>query len=424
MIQVLRLINAGGVLPFNGMHPLFQTLFTGACIRLGLIFGSANLGVALYILIQLVLATFVLAYGIRSLYEICRSSVLVIGAVVFWGINPVIPLYLTAMGKDANWSVAIFLLLTCLVKVSVNSKALVTDKAVQIFYTLSLIFVCLLRNAGIAVSVIFSVCVIYASKERARRKAVLLTGIAFIFVAAFQITASLALNVDRSRNEQENLSTPLLQIARLVNQYPEEVTQEEKEAIDRIVSYEAMVNAYHPDISDSIKSTYRSDASSEDKERFWNLYYQYLRKHPLVFLDAIGAKSVGYFDPLTESKVKPVFVLGLQTISGNIDVSTGISLYNYFNLEPMASFMEAIQKTPILKFVTRCGFWMWIFLFALAESMKHKKGRLTFLPAVIFAAGLTATPVNAYFRYSLPLVFVAPLYIAILYTFKTRQETE
>lgn len=413
-----------GVERFNGMHPLFQTLLTGASIKLGVFLGSANYGVAIYIAVQLLLAALVLAYGIKSLYEICNSSFLIIFSIIFWGLNPVIPLYLTAMGKDVNWSAAIFLLLVCFMKISVNPQIFVADKAVKILYPLSLILVCLLRNAGIAIAVIFAGLVIYVSNEKARSWAVLLTGGSVLLIAAFHITVSLAFNVDHSKNEKENLSTPLLQVARYVNEYPEEVTRDEKQVIDNVVSYEAMVNDYRPDISDSIKDTYRKSCTSEDKKKFWNLYAQYFRKHPLVFVDAIGAKSIGYFDPFTESKVKPFAAVGLQNITGIIDPSTGVSVCNYFDLEPFEKFVKMLQETPVLKLISRCGFWMWIFLFALAESLKHKIGRLAVLPTVVFAAGLTATPVNAYFRYNLPLVFVGPLYLAMIYLFQANQAAD
>lgn len=413
-----------GATRFDGMNPIFQTFLTGVCIKLGLACGSANYGVALYIIVQLIFAALVLAYGVKSLYEVCKSSAVIIYSVLFWGINPVVPLYLTAMGKDANWSMAIFLLLVCFIKVSVNSETLSVDKTVQILYPLSFIFVCLLRNAGIAIAVIFSICMIYKSKEKAKGRAMFLSVASIAFILVFHITSSIALNIDHSRNEKENLSMPLLQVARYVNEYPEEVAMEDKQVIDNIVSYDAMINEYNPEISDSIKDTYRVNAATEDKKKFRNLYFKYFGKHPIVFLDAIGAKSIGYFDPFTESSAKPFLVLGLRGISELIDESTGIFVYNYFDLDLIENYIEMLRNTPVLRMITRCGFWMWLFLFAFAESLKYKTKRLAFLPTLVFVAGLTFTPVNAYFRYSLPLVFAGPLYLAVVYVFPKKQTAQ
>lgn len=410
-----------GAESFNGMHPLFQTLLTGICIKFGLILGSANYGVAVYIMLQMLSAAFVFAYGMKTLYEVCELSKLVIYFMVFWGINPVIPLYLTAVGKDANWSIAILLLLICFIKSTINSNVLENDKHVLILYPVSLISVCLLRNAGFAIAVIFAGCMIYVSKGKTRVKTVFLTIVSLVFVVVFYISMSVILDVDHSRNVKENLSTPLLQIARVVNKYPEEVTQDERQTIDNIVSYDAIVNEYNPEISDSIKGTYRGNLSSEDKKKFWKLYAEYLMKYPLVYLDAIGAKAIGYFDPYTESSIKPFIHIGVQGIAEYVEPSVGAHIYNYFDLKPLEDFVETILTTPILQLVTRCGFWMWLFLFAFAESLKYKTKRLAFLPILVFAAGLTFTPVNAYFRYNLPLVFVGPLYLAIVYVFRKNQ---
>ena len=70
-------------------------------------------------------------------------------------------------------------------------------------------------------------------------------------------------------NINEMLSVPIQQTARYMQIYPDEITQDEKESIDRMWNYDELLENYEPDKSDVAKATFRLESSVSD----WNSYF-------------------------------------------------------------------------------------------------------------------------------------------------------
>jgi hypothetical protein len=402
-----------GETSYYGTHPIFQTFLMGISVKTGLIIGNANYGVAIYCLFQMVVAAAVISMGVIPYYLRSKRIAVLIISIAFWGINPMIPLHLLAMGVDSNWSI-IFLGIYILINESRQNEKIILKLWFMPLFLLLLILFCLLRNAGIFFVALFALLLI--SYCHSQIKEIFITTIVAIAVVyIFNAATTVMLDVNNSLNSRPSYTIPVIQMARYVGEYEDEITDSEKEIINRVFDYDTFVNEYKPQIVDYVIGTYKLNAKKQEKQDFFKLWLKYFIRHPMVYFDAIGAKSIGYYNPFDKGEVKPFVIIGLGHISERVESELGIPLYNIFNLESIQTFVQNLSQIPIIRMITRCGFWMWLLIFSIVGGIVRHRQKRIFVPMLIFALGLIAMPANAYFRYILPIVFVAPYLLFYTY---------
>ena len=393
-------------------NPLLQTLLSGGLFMFGTKIGRPEVGIAFYIIIQMLTSSLVLSYSIVSLCRISRSKWIIILMTISYAVIPVIPLYIIAIGKDTNFGIQIVLALTCIVNTYESNKL---TKADRVLFPVSLILMSLFRNAGIFLAIFFAVIAVIIASE-GRKFSSVLGGGAIAAVLIFQAVTTAVFHIDMKVNETENLSIPLLQMGGYLTEYYNELNEEELYIIDKVMSIDTVKKEYDVEISDSIKTAYiERNPSKNDLDEFYRLYRKLLCKHPLKFLEVIVAKSYGYFDPLTGYINKPFTIVGLDPISGYISQMLGINISNTFDLTGLRMLVDKMVNTPGIRIITHCGFYMWLLLFDAFMAIRYRVNRLIFLPMSAFVIGLIASPVNAYFRYNFPLVLCTPFLTLMVY---------
>ena len=58
-----------------------------------------------------------------------------------------------------------------------------------------------------------------------------------------------------------------------------------------------MGHVYDPDISDYVKNLYNKDASKEDLNGFFCVWFKYLKKYPFMYVESVINSTYGYFYP-------------------------------------------------------------------------------------------------------------------------------
>ena len=189
-------------------NPLLQTLLSGGLFMFGTKIGRPEVGIAFYIIIQMLTSSLVLSYSIVSLCRISRSKWIIILMTISYAVIPVIPLYIIAIGKDTNFGIQIVLALTCIVNTYESNKL---TKADRVLFPVSLILMSLFRNAGIFLAIFFAVIAVIIASE-GRKFSSVLGGGAIAAVLIFQAVTTAVFHIDMKVNETENLSIPLLQM--------------------------------------------------------------------------------------------------------------------------------------------------------------------------------------------------------------------
>lgn len=407
-----------GYEPLTNHHPYFQILFLVFFVKIGVALGSAAVGMFFYVLVQVAAFIMVLSYMADFLRRIGVDVRVLRGLVCLYAFLPVFPVYAISVGKNINFAIAALLVTVFMFETALSPDEFVNNRRKMLLLPLLLILLCLFRNEGLAVTIGCILCFLILAKKHWKTFSVIFAGVLAVVVLWFKVF--LPVSGVPGGSIAESMSIPFLQTARCVVSYGHEMTGEEKEAIDNLLVYDTLAERYLPEFSDRVKDLYNNDATKEEWEAYLKVYWKQFLEHPVTYLDAVLNKSYGYVYPDDPGRTKAYFVVGADVFRLNAD---GFDLRSRFRapVEWMNQFMTYFREIPFLGYTTSIGFYFWcafVFAFFLMRCRQWKLLTL-YVPAVITLLVCIASPVNAYFRYGLTVVFAVPFFFfATLYVMK------
>lgn len=390
-------------------HPYFQILFLGSFVKIGVALGSASIGIFLYVLVQVLAFIMVLAYMADLFRKLGISRHILRGITCLYAFLPIFPVYAISIGKNINFAIVILLLTIFMFEIWLFPDEFVHNFKKMILLPILLILVCLFRNEGLAIAIGCFPCFIILAKKYWKILGSIFAGVILFIVIWFQWilpTAGVA-----SGSIAESLSIPFLQTARCVVYYGDEMSEEERVAIDNVLEFDTLPGRYLPEFSDRVKERYNNDATEEELQAYMNVYWQQLLAHPLTYLDALLNKCYGYFFPDDPGRTKDYYVVGMDIFQLNVH---GYSLNSKFHtlVKGMNEFMTTFRNIPLLGYTTSIGLYFWCTFLFMFFSIKCKRVKLLtlYIPAILILFVCMASPVNAYFRYGLSVVFTVPFF--------------
>lgn len=411
-----------GVLPLSNWNPIIQTFFIGGFIKFGDIIKDENFGLFLYNICQMLFSASIISYGLTCAFR--RAGRMITAdwtiLIIIYSILPVYPLYTTSMGKDTNWSSCILLMLIILWQISGNVDWIKKKKNI-ILLIVSLLSICLLRNAGIYVAIACSIVAMIYSVKEYRQHVLVLSVLCMVGVVLWSQVLLPVVGVSRNGISRDSWNIQFQQMARYIKTYPDEITNEEIITINKMLSFDELSSNYNPNIVDTVTVVYYGDEiSNDDLDEFKQLYWRWFRNHPGCYLDAFVAKCIGYFTPISYTSVKPFTIIGVSDVNNSVQARIPeFDLHNVNDLTYYSHYVQLLQKIPIVNLSTHCGFWTWMIFFSLFASIKRdRKAIPMIIPLLIVIIGLTIVPTNNYFRYTLSLVFATPFIMHVIYSSK------
>lgn len=356
---------------FSTHHPLMHVLFLGGVIQaVYKLTGSYNLGIACYTLIQMTVMAGIFAWFIekmktRGMAKWCRILL-----ALYFGLCPVLVMFSLCSAKDGLFTGMLLIMVVLLQELCADPEVFFRKKRSVLLFAVSSLGMMLLRHNGFYAFLVFALIMIFYTKGL-RSKIVVCFGA--IIAAYLVINAGLAalLHADDSEN-QEMLTVPISQMARVYADEKETLSLEEKEILYRYLPEEALAR-YTPKVSDGVKISFNNEAFAADASGFFKLWAKWGTEHPFTYLNAWFMTSYGFWYPDTV-----------------IDVYRGNSVFtftyedsSYFGYEveqPGAreskipwldecyrrmSLEIAQQKIPVLSMLFSPGFLFWVTAFGL-----------------------------------------------------------
>ena len=377
----------------TNFNPIIHTLLIGGLFKVGYLIGNVNFGMFLYSIVQLIIVISVFAYSIYYLNKIKVNKKLILIILGIYALVPLFPFYAMTAVKDVIFSSLI--LLYCIKLYDIMKYKQTTKQ--YILFSLLVLLIILFRNNGIYTIVLSLPFAMILKKEI--RKPIL---IIFIFNIAM-------------------LSVPFQQTARYAKYYGDEISDEDKKIIDKVLGYDDLGERYEPDLSDKVKNKYNKYTTDEELKEYFQVWFKYLLKRPGVYIDATINNVYGYFYPNTSAWY-------IYTDLNHKLPEAGFD-YHFNGLNGLRSILsaygEAFPYIPILGTIANIGMVVWIHILLLGMLIvnKMKKYIVLLLPAFSLILVCIVGPANTYFRYILPCVFALPSLILILYNeLKTRKE--
>ncbi|MGN0380502.1 MAG: DUF6020 family protein [Suilimivivens sp.] len=282
---------------FSTHHPLVHVLMLGGIIQLvHKLTGSYNAGIACYTVFQMLVMAGIFGWCIRKLEKWGVGKGYRILTTLYFGLCPVLVMFSLCSAKDGLFAGMLLIMTILLTELFKAPEEFWKQKGKLLLLLAASLGMMLLRHNGFYAFAVFSVLtVIYLKKDR--KKAALYFGgiLATYLVASAGLTG--ILRADASEN-QEMLTVPISQMARVYQNRKEELPPEEKELLYQYLPQEALEH-YTPKVSDGVKVHFNNQAYEADRGSFLKLWLKWGTENPFTYLNAWFMTSYGFWYPDT-----------------------------------------------------------------------------------------------------------------------------
>lgn len=404
---------------FSTHHPLVHVLLLGGMIcGVHKLTGSYNLGIACYMVFQMVLAAGVFTFLFSYLRKKEVPRVLRMIGTVWLGLFPTVVMFTLCSAKDALFTLALLLLLVCLLEMG-TGETFFEQKGWQVLFVASGMGMMLLRNNGFyAFLVMIPFLLILQKKGRGRLLLLAVCAVAGCMLVNGGL--KVALCADDSEY-QELLTVPIQQLARTYQYAPEVFSGADLETLHEVLSEEAL-SLYTPRLSDPVKYRFDNEAFARDKGKYAGLWLRVGMKKPLIYLNAWWMTSYGFWYPDTVINVYGGNTVFTFTYKDNSYFGYEVELpgvreskipwldevYRKLSLEVWK------EKIPVVSWLFSPGAMFWIYAFLFAWLLNNRRYELLYPFLPIFLIWLTVLLGPTYLpRYVLFFWYALPLFLAV-----------
>ena len=405
---------------FSTHHPLVHVLLLGGIIcGVHKLTDSYNLGIACYMIFQMLLAaggfTFVLSYLRRKKV----SPVLRLVSLLYLGLFPTVVMFTLCSAKDALFTLALLLLLVCLLEIGTREKAFYASAGWQILFVLSGMAMMLLRNNGFYAFLVMIPVLLFLQRKRWRR---LLALTVCAVAGCLLINGGLKAALHAQSGEyQELLTVPIQQLARTYKYAPEAFSPEDEEILHEVLSEEAL-RLYTSRLSDPVKYRFDNETFAGDKARYAGLWLRVGMKKPLIYLNAWWMTSYGFWYPDMVINVYGGNTVFTFTYRDNSYFGYEVELpgvreskipwlnevYRKLSLEVWK------EKIPVVSWLFSPGAMFWLYAFLFAGLLNNKRYEILYPYLPVFLLWLTVLLGPTYLpRYVLFFWYALPLFLAM-----------
>lgn len=415
--QLLEGLNIRG---WRGDHfPFIVSLFFAGLFSIGRVI-SDNAGLALTVMVLFIIEACCCAWVCVRLKQWKLSDLVWVLTLIFYGIIPLFGEYAKTLWKDSLYFAVFAVYMVefiniCLARIHETKISLKQIVAFSLISTLA----CLCRPNGIYFIFPANIILIGIYPRNRKYLAVSFLAILCIFVSYKKFFLP-ALHVLPS-NIKEAFSIPLQQTGRYLKYYPKDLTKHERQIIEQAFKNDVkkIVKMYNPELSDPLKTPYRSSAFKFDKDlKYFKVWGKMLFRHPNIYVEAFLHHTYRYMYPFIEGidlYPKP------NLIFWNVEQkrACGLDLSYYFGQrvrKEAESWVESWCMLPFLALTVSPGAYTWLLIISvgLLYSFFERWRMAVFVaPMFLFLCNLVG-PVNGCIRYALPIIASTPALIAWL----------
>lgn len=392
-----------GATPATAHHPWASTLLLG--LPNTLCGGSVTAGVFLYVVFQSLVCAAAYAWTCVTAGRFAGRRA-ILPALLYFAVLPTWGSYAQMYVKDTLYAGFFAVFFTAAAVFAARRGAV--RKGTLALLAVSALVCTLIRNNG-AYAVIPALLLLLPAARRGlgRRFAFLTAAAALAVLLLFNHVLLPAWGVAPG-SVREALSLPFQQTARCCIEHPEDVSDEERAAIDAVLDYETIVAQYKPRVSDNVKNTYHGDR--EALAAYLGVWLRMGLRHPLTYCEAALNACFGYLAP---GYLNGKYGGGYYGAGG---ASFGIEAPRAFPAltELVKRFNIAWSKLPGLGALMTPSSYTWLLALCTAALLRKKRFRAA---AALVCLWITlaincVSPVNGLLRYTLPLMAAAPLLCA------------
>lgn len=398
-----------GFQPITNHHPVLSTMLEGLIFNIGMKFVDMNFGLFLCIFVQIVFQSIIFAYSVKIIADVTKNRILTIYVLMFFILNPIFPFWGICLVKDTIYYNSFLWMFLVLIKFYANG--FVKNKYLLLEFVFSTLLVCIFRNNGIYIVLPTLFLLFFITYNIIYYKKIIIIYSIFLLVGCFCQNIVLNYYNIPKASITNFLTLPFQQTARLV-WANKKIDEDDKLKINIIFQGNNLKEIYNPELVDPVRGAfYESDENMND----WKyIYLKYLRIYPTVYLQAVLNHNYGYFYLFKEPQE-----FFIDNIRRHEFLNTNYLIYEtnerFVDTRNILLKLPQVYKAiPIFNLTYSCGFYVWsIILFSILLILRKKYKKLLLILPIILSIGVCLlSPVNADFRYLLPVIVTFPIFSA------------
>ena len=417
-----------GVQKFTSHHPPVHTILMGLTEKLGLAVGSANLGLFLHIVLQTLVFALIMAYMFSAMRKLSAPLWLRILSFVIAIVSPYYTQYIGLIVKDNFYSYFILLFVIEVIYMLVQGQEYWHSRRHLLLLAVSVIGSLLFRNNGQYViypmMLLILIMLIAQRRKESGRRALAVAAVVFLASAGIAVGTQSCLMQRYGIADgsiKEALSLPFQQTARYVKEHGDEVTKEERKAIRAVLPYQKLGERYDPKISDPVKDTYRTEASTKDLMNYLAVWLQQGLKHPVTYIEATMNQNYYLLYPLAENTTLYDAAETDKVAAGMLAEELGV--HEVPLIQKLDRWRTGVNKVlftlPVFGLLSSMAVFNLILIYLCYGSIKKRipQMALVLMPLLLSDAVIVLAPViKGHPRYAFPVIYSIPIvFAAFLY---------
>lgn len=417
-----QVIMGSGMLPVTAHHPPFTTLLYTVAFMVGNAFGGVNAGTLCMLALQGLVLLLAMAYAIQCMkrWGVDRRVLLVIMA--FWGLLPLVPIYVSWITKDTI-SAALFILFLTELGNILHAKQKI-PWFTWVLLSVDGVVLCLTRHDSIlCIVVAVLACAVVL---RAQAKMMLACGAVILVVYTLLNSALMPALGIAPGNSRESLSFFVQATARCIREHPDDMTAQERavlEACTLVDDLRQIGDVYDPTISDSVKALFDFTAPGASLTDYFRVWVSMGLRHPATYLASFLEGTLGYWYPFAHwGNVEVVEIPRSVSVDSNAVARRGVidqweQMYGGYGsmwfpalVDIANSVLGLLYNTPVVGQLFSPAAYIWLLAVCVVWLCGHKSSLLALAsPLVVKFAICCASPLAGSIRYALPIVLGLPI---------------
>lgn len=409
-----------GIYEFVAHHPTIHTLFISYCVRLGLLFGSANAGLYIIICIQFICFAAVFAHMLSTMHRLGAPHWLVALSFLITALCPIFLPVAAVVLKDNVFAYAAVLFMTELVLLREMGWDYLRSPKRIILFSLAVAGIMLMRNNGKYLLILFIpvLLIVYCIKAKKEHRAGNL--VSFILLLILPVIAASALEKLAVNHydvapgsRREAFSIPFQQTARYAFEHGDEVTEEERTVIDKVLQYQFLAEDYTPMCSDNSKCYFVDSSTNAELLDYFRVWLAQGLKYPSTYFKATMNQNYPLFCPFSflssfRSSTQSDAHVHISEPLGLHDVEFADSIQ-----QALKDFDLAFSQIPILRLFNSAGFCTLLTMLLCVYALHERNWNflLISLPGLINLLIVFAAPLVE-IRYAFPVIYTMPIVTA------------
>ena len=404
-----QLSQVGETLNLTAHHPIIHTLLLGGCVQFGrLYFNSANIGMLIYSLIQIIIISGIMAYCLHFLKKHNVSAILCFISFIFFAFMPFNGLFAICATKDSIFGALFLLLIILQSEMNLNSSSFFNSKKYTILLILVIFLLLTFRN-NMLYALLLSVIFMLFAYRKYWKQILCICFIPILLLQLYQTLLYPKLNVAPG-NSREAYSVIMQQFANVYNNCT--IDSDDKKLLLELMDDECW-QEYEPRKSDAIKNHFKTTIFTDNIETYLKLWIKLGIQNPTCYLNAFFNLTYAYWYPNDILPDQTTYRKYIEIYDCS-DISFDSKIPSLFKILKKIGMEASYQNYPVISVIFTPAFYIWILLFVFAVNFYNQKFnfiKLLIFPATIFLT-LLLGPV-ALLRYLYPIIICVPFLIPI-----------